>query len=330
MTPGPTVTRVMSSGFTPRQAAFLVTVMRHGGVCLVRQYCAFARIAYGAAPRAFFADLVTRRFATAYPLSRRGGSVYHVHAKSLYEAIGEPNNRHRKAMSLARAVEHLILLDTVIAEQDVAWLATEQEKVDHFTRVTRLRRDELPRLVFRGPGSETVRHFPDKLPIGVRNHDRSHDFLYVVNRDVPVDFRAYLYRHANLISALPDWRIRLLVPEPWRASSPSFVQACEEEYGVRLAAATVDELRWYFHQRRAIRAEPPAGANAARYQRARRAFGSVRYHVLYRHWLTVGDSLLRALDSPALPDALAAGNGRIESEVITRRYDRLSPLVGTA
>ena len=31
-----------SEGFTERQAAFLVTVMLHAGVCMVRQYCAFA------------------------------------------------------------------------------------------------------------------------------------------------------------------------------------------------------------------------------------------------------------------------------------------------
>ena len=34
-------------GFTERQARFLVTVMLHSGVCLGRQYCAFARINTG-------------------------------------------------------------------------------------------------------------------------------------------------------------------------------------------------------------------------------------------------------------------------------------------
>jgi hypothetical protein len=52
--------------------------------------------------------------------------------------------------------------------------------------------------------------------------------------------------------------------------------------------------------------------------------------VLYRHWLTDGDALINALDSPVLPDALARGKGRIESHVVTRRYLHLSPLVGTA
>ena len=37
------VERVARQGFTERQAGFLVTVMLHAGVCVPRQYCAFAR-----------------------------------------------------------------------------------------------------------------------------------------------------------------------------------------------------------------------------------------------------------------------------------------------
>jgi hypothetical protein len=36
----------------------------------------------------------------------------------------------------------------VIGERTIAWLGTEEDKVAHFSRVTRLHRDELPRLVF--------------------------------------------------------------------------------------------------------------------------------------------------------------------------------------
>ena len=34
-------------GFTPRQARFLALVMRHAGVCLLRQYATFAGIVQG-------------------------------------------------------------------------------------------------------------------------------------------------------------------------------------------------------------------------------------------------------------------------------------------
>jgi hypothetical protein len=53
--------------------------------------------------------------------------------------------------------------------RDVKWMATEREKVTHFTELlsTRLNREELPRLTLFGCGSETVRYFPGRLPIGI-------------------------------------------------------------------------------------------------------------------------------------------------------------------
>ena len=39
MTSAECVDAVASLGFTERQAAFLVTVLLHGGVCVARQYC---------------------------------------------------------------------------------------------------------------------------------------------------------------------------------------------------------------------------------------------------------------------------------------------------
>jgi hypothetical protein len=40
--------------------------------------------------------------------------------------------------------------------------------------------------------------------------------------------------------------------------------------------------------------------------------------------------LINSLDSPVLPDALARGKGRIETEIVRRRYHHLAALVGTA
>jgi hypothetical protein len=78
------------------QAAFLVTVMLHSGVCLGRQYCAYSRIVRGQKMYDFFASLVARRLATPYSSAHRRARIYHVHGKPLYALIGEPNNRNRK------------------------------------------------------------------------------------------------------------------------------------------------------------------------------------------------------------------------------------------
>ena len=47
MTAAERIQAVTAFGFTERQARFLVTAMLHAGVCLGRQYCAFAGIRRG-------------------------------------------------------------------------------------------------------------------------------------------------------------------------------------------------------------------------------------------------------------------------------------------
>ena len=113
---------VARKGFTDRQAGFLVTVMLHSGVCIGRQYCAYARIVRGQKVYDFFGSLVTKKFATSYAAAHRRAHIFHLHSKRLYAAIGEPHNRNRKPVTLARAVERLMLLDAVIAERRLQWL----------------------------------------------------------------------------------------------------------------------------------------------------------------------------------------------------------------
>src|SRR5438128_1640346 len=92
-------------GFTERQAGFLVTVMLHAGVCLGRHYCTFAQLAYGQKMHDFFHALLIHGYATARPCGHNRARIYHLHGKRLYAAIGEPDNRHRRPTTLARAVE---------------------------------------------------------------------------------------------------------------------------------------------------------------------------------------------------------------------------------
>src|SRR6185295_4131651 len=163
-------------GFTERQAGFLVTVMLHAGVCLGRHYCTFAGIAYGRKMHDFFQSLLARGYATARACGHHKARLYHIHYKPLYSAIGEPDNRHRKPTTLPRAIERLMLLDAVLADRGTVWLATEREKVAHFTLRHRIPRQDLPSLTFRAGDSETVRYFPEKLPIGLDADGHTHTF----------------------------------------------------------------------------------------------------------------------------------------------------------
>ena len=59
------------------------------------------------------------------------------------------------------------MLDAVLAERGLRWLGSEREKVAYFTPITALRATELPHLAFTDGRETTIRHFPDKLPIGI-------------------------------------------------------------------------------------------------------------------------------------------------------------------
>ena len=85
------VQAVMAFGFTPRQAAFLTTVMVHAGVCLPRQYTTFCRIVFGHTTRDFFARLVRDRFATAYTV------LATARRKPVSRALQGSLSRHRRA-----------------------------------------------------------------------------------------------------------------------------------------------------------------------------------------------------------------------------------------
>src|SRR5467141_2801430 len=119
------VRAVAEFGCTDRQARFLVTVMLHSGVCLLRQYATFAGIVEGQKTRKFFAKLVRLRYASAYPCRHNRGRVYQVRHKPLYRAIGETDSPHRRPLSPARVIERLMQLDALLADREIGWLMTE-------------------------------------------------------------------------------------------------------------------------------------------------------------------------------------------------------------
>ena len=102
-------------GFTPRQTRFLATVALHSGYCLRRQYSAFAGVAYGKNVCDFLDD--ARRPSARRTRSRNertAGLIYHLHARAIYRALGEDDNRNRRNASAALIARKLMVLDFVL------------------------------------------------------------------------------------------------------------------------------------------------------------------------------------------------------------------------
>ena len=322
------VQAVAARGFTERQARFLVMVMLHSGVFIERQYCAFAGITHGQKTHDFVHKLIVGKYASAVapgPLHR--GRLFHVHHKGLYAAIGQQDNRNRKPADLGRLIERVMILDGVLADREVIWLGAEWDKFSFFRRRVTLDIKAFPRLIFGKGSTVTVRYFPDKLPIGIRLHQDSIVFVYLVTQPSPFDFRLFLWRHAELLRALPEWTLRLLAPGSLRKALPVYLHAVRQECAEPLAPRAVEGLQWYFHARKdreAATTEP----QDARLRDAASVYRAPRFRALYRVWQQHGDPVLWAAQSHVLRDKFLRGVAKVEGVELAHQYLHLSSLVG--
>ncbi len=322
------VTAVAALGFTPRQARFLTTVMLHSGVCMPRHYTKFAGIALGHNTRDFFAKLTREKFATGYACWRRQGTYFHIHHKSLYRAIGEPDNRHRRRLTIPRVAERLMLLDIVLDKPELTWLGAEADKALHFGQRHDVPREDLPSLVFEQSGSRTVRYFPDKLPIGIDNLGRVL-FVYLVTDPNPDAVRRFMQRHRPLFRRVSQWTLGLFFPGYLAGAEARIRAAVMESFAAPLGLSDLEDFKWYC----AVRHAAEGGripTDQVRYSRARRAFGSPRFYAAYRAWRREGDGAFYDLTSIGLRDKLQCELVRIETHVLPQRYLNLATAAMTA
>jgi hypothetical protein len=299
------IAAVVRLGFTERQARFLVLVMQHSGVCLLRQYSAFAGIVHGQKTRKFFAKLVGRRFATASACRHNRGRVYHVHHKALYRAIGETDSRHRRPLSQDRIINGLATLDAVLETPTTEYLVTAEDKTQRL--------------------SIDVRLFKDKQAVGV-DPDGRVVLLYVATEACSHRFLAFLQRQQSLLRSLPAWTLRIVVPSWPVGLDNAYLKMANTQLSQVLSRKHVERLRAFFEQRRAVPTDN-AGPRSADFDLARRAYRGERFELLYRAWLIEGDAVLEAASSPHLDRALKEGTGRIESVVLPHQYRHLSLMV---
>jgi hypothetical protein len=300
--------------------------MLHAGVCLQRQYAAFAGIVHGQKTRRFFAKLVHHRYASAYRCRHNRGRIYQVHHKALYRAIGQTDSRHRRSLSPARVVRGLMLLDAVLAEPAVVWLATDQDKAVGLTTLTPTDPDRLLRLGL-GTRSETCRVVAEKFPIGIDQNGRV-VLLYLAADSEDHPCRAFVQRHLELLRSVPAWTVRIVVP-PWpQRLAEVYAQVVTEELTATLRPALLNDVRHHFNERRKVAEsgwEPP---DPEQFDQAEQAFKAPRFQRLYRRWLTDGDRVFdHALKG--LNHALDSGSGRVETLVLPHQYRHLSPMVSS-
>ena len=113
------------------------------------------------------ASLRAQGLATEEDLAGIGPCV-HIHAKQVYRALGETDNRNRRRPGREKAIERLLCLDYVLDHPDEPWLPTEDGKTQACEDAG-LDRATWPRKVYpaKDGQSETTRFFVEKFPLAL-------------------------------------------------------------------------------------------------------------------------------------------------------------------
>lgn len=315
MTDTERVQAVADYGFTERQSRFLVLVMRHAGLCVKRQYAAFAGIANGGDKcNAFFDKLVRRSFAVTADCIHNRARLYHVQDRALYHAAGNADSRYRRAVPVRSAAERLMRLDAALTGPDLDWLTTTSEKDEYLQTIT-------AHQVSRHPNQ-----FPGTFPIGIDATGRV-VVLYLATVPWTDDFRAFLVGHTALFSTASAWTLRIVFPQPLRRVMDAYQAVVHEEIESPFQHDAIHDLkRYFFHRRRGTDLSTIPEALRAFLKRCADLFGGRRSTHLYKRWLIEGEAALEPVPI-VIPEALATGRAHVECTVLPHTYEHLSPLV---
>jgi hypothetical protein len=324
LSPEERLTAIAEFGFTARQARFLNLVMRHAGVCLLRQYTAFAGIVHGQKTRAFFARLVQRGYASAHECRHNRGRVYHIHHQALYRAIGEPHSRYRRPVSAARITARLAALDALLAATDVTWLVSGEVK-NHLASV---RSDQVMTEIAAQSSALSDSVCSDTVRIGVDATGRT-VVLCVLMPVALEDFRRRLARLVAVLSRLQRWTLRLVLPREHATAYDSYQRVIHEEWETPFSDRTAEELTWYFEKRRTLPSGHSPSPSDPRFDHASLAFDGPRFDRLYRRWQRAGAAAFNDPLTRLMGEALTNGSGRLECLVLNHAYDHLSPVIDT-
>lgn len=282
-------------GFTQRQTRFLVTVALHSGYCLRRQYASYAGIAYGKNVRTFLDALVERRLANRFTYRADRGHLYHVHARSVYRALGHEDDGNRRHTSPAYVARKLMVLDLVLSEPGVEWVATNADKFALFTERLRLPATVLPRYKQAASidsGSRDAQCFPHKLPIAVIGDPPQPWFVFLATEVGTQSFERFLRDHARLFQSLPAWTVvlthgRHIGSAPlWESTFRRFVDST-----LRQGSEVAEALERYFLARRAVERNEFSTLSVAdlqAFRAARQRFAEPATEALFSAWKVSG------------------------------------------
>jgi hypothetical protein len=200
-------------GYTDRESEFLCRAALISGYFVRRQFLTFANRTWGKLD-ASLADKAVQN-GHAKPITfRHKREVFSFCSKTFFEALGDADNRNRRAHEVFTIKSRLITLDFVLAHPDWEFLATEREKTSFFCDKFGISVEHLPSKRYRAKNfaESTHRLFVDKYPIAVDpNSNPSPPVVVFGYVDAGVHsasgFDTYLEQYRGLLTRVSSCRL---------------------------------------------------------------------------------------------------------------------------
>jgi hypothetical protein len=256
------------------------------------------------------------------------GNVYHLHARSIYRALQQDENRNRRVAGPALFARKLMLLDLVLSEPGVEWCATEHDKVELFTSRYGIDPDGLPQRRFDGDGEDdaaTTRYFIDKLPIYVPRSTAVPHFVCLASDTSTQGFEQFLRDHRRLFARLSTWVV--VCAKPAHIGDLADYETTFSDFIDGRTVGSADRLRRLFATRRLIE-DSQFGKLSAEdlhaFRQARRLFATSRTERLYVAWLADGDAAFTDVGAPP------PGSGQLLIRALPHTYEQFGTMAGVA
>jgi hypothetical protein len=284
------IERIKELGYTEAEARFLYIVAIHSGYFTLGQFRTFTGTRYGKRPTSFAQKLTERGHAAARDYLRRG-FVFHLFSRTVYGQIEKDNLRNRRRHSFDFIRTRLVLLDFILANQNVAYFETEQDKVNFFCENLGLSKDLLPARVYDGgPGSRpTIRYFVDKFPLFLAPSPGVSPvvtFSFVDSGSATVsDFATHLVAYQALLGQLRTFRFVYIAPKdtPFRRAEERFKSVMKRPVECDISA---DILRYFAIRKKWENREyvVPVTEDLEFLNEAKQRFKADRFEGLYGSW----------------------------------------------
>ena len=273
-------------GYTGREACFLITAALHSGYFVMRQIAPKG----GAVAERFSRKVLGFGHARATKCASNT-SLYHLYGKSLYRALNQENNRHRRAHSPFHIRAKVMGLDYVLKHRGFRFLPTEEEKLAFFSGERNLPVTLFPTRTYGGKDGTTDRYFVDKYPIRIDPATGRVAFCFVDDGAFgELGFNTWLSQYDALIHAVEGCEVVFISANPSRFDSAR--KTFGQHFATRISGANPAELLAYFELRKDIDSAGLRGRTQAEmdtWKRLRKTYAGAEFETQYTAWLAGAD-----------------------------------------